>query len=717
MSEHSVVSAHHNSIISRRAGEKNLPKFLLRISLFFVRLFPPDSTGTAAVIRSCLISVRSKLWATYRCRRIYCVDLVLSGVAILLATLIRFGLEPASSELRGYDRLWLTIPALAMVCAVVFPLTGLYQRSWKYASIADLLQIARAVVLASVVFVALMFISTRLDLIPRSVIAIEVLTLVPLMAMARLRSRLGELRNIAPASRPMSQMPDLVPILLVGAGDSAELFLRALARDPNPSYWPVGILDDSEDQHGLMLRGVPILGGYDEFDSILQALEDRGRRPRHLVFTETAGGFNDFAIEALIDRAEKLGLAISRLRPATQLASPRSESKFDVRPIELTDLLERPQKVLDTQTVARFVRGRRVLVTGAGGSIGSELTKQVAALAPAEIIVLDSGEYNLYSIDLELNEKFPHIRHTSYLCNIREAARVQEIFATHQPEIVFHAAALKHVPMVELNPCEGILTNVIGTVNVANAVRRYGALAMVQVSTDKVVNSTSVMGASKRIAELYCQALDLESLQGSGGPRVMTVRFGNVLGSSGSLIPLFKRQIEQGGPLTVTHPEVTRFFMTIREAVELTLQASAHALERRLGRGEIFVLDMGKPVKIMEIASRMIRLAGYVPGRDIPIKIVGLRPGEKLFEELFDSSETKVQSSIAGVLGAVSAPLPLRQLEESLGRLKARAEKGDRAGMFKVMQEFIPNYGRETNEPTRDAADACTPEQAAVALL
>jgi FlaA1/EpsC-like NDP-sugar epimerase len=701
MSEQTVVSSQDPGVLPPRAGEKKLPKFLLLISSFFAQLFPPTATGSAAIIRSRMIGLRSKIWATYRCRRIYCVDLALSGLALSLATLIRFGLEPTSGDYRGYDKLWLTIPALAGVCAVVFPLTGLYQRSWKYASVADLLHIARAVVLASVIFVALMFISTRLELIPRSVIAIEVLTLVPLMAMARLRSRLKELRNVMPTARIASRNPAIVPVLLVGAGDSAELYLRALSRDPNPTYWPVGILDNSEDQHGLMLRGVPILGGYDEFDSILYALEGQGRRPRHLLFTDTAGSFNDLSIEGLIDRAEKLGLAISRLRPATQFASPRSDSKFDVRPIELTDLLERPQTVLDTQAVARLVRGRRVLVTGAGGSIGSELTQQVAALGPEMLVVVDSCEYNIYAIDLELNEKFPNVSRASCLCNVREAGRVNEIFDTYRPEIVFHAAALKHVPMVELNPCEGVLTNVIGTMNVANAVRRSGALAMVQVSTDKVVNSTSVMGASKRLAELYCQALDIESQTGAGGPRVMTVRFGNVLGSSGSLIPLFKRQIAKGGPLTVTHPEVTRFFMTIREAVELTLQASAHALERRLGHGEIFVLDMGKPIKIMEIASRMIKLAGYVPGQDIDIKIVGLRPGEKLFEELFDDSETKVVSPIAGVLGAVSAPTPLRRLEETLARLKRRAEAGDRDGMFSVMQELLPNYRRGAEEADR----------------
>jgi len=248
------------------------------------------------------------------------------------------------------------------------------------------------------------------------------------------------------------------------------------------------------------------------------------------------------------------------------------------------------------------------------------------------------------------------------------------------------------VPMVELNPCEGVLTNVIGTMNIADAVKRTGALAMVQISTDKVVNSTSVMGATKRIAELYCQALDLEGAAALKSPRFMTVRFGNVLGSSGSLIPLFKRQISRGGPLTVTHPEMTRFFMTIREAVELTLQASAHGLEQRVGHGEIFVLDMGQPIRIIDIAQRMIKLAGYVPGQDIGIEFVGLRPGEKLFEELFDSSEQQVPSPIPGVLGAVSAPVPMDVLSQALQRIRECADRGDVSGMFRATRDLLPNY-------------------------
>ena len=335
-----------------------------------------------------------------------------------------------------------------------------------------------------------------------------------------------------------------------------------------------------------------------------------------------------------------------------------------------------------------------MLITGAGGSIGSELTLQVAACEPAEIVLIESTELNLYTIDLELAERFPNIPRSPCLCDVRHAKRVDDIFETHRPELVFHAAALKHVPMVELNPCDGALTNVIGTMNVANATRRVGALAMVQISTDKVVNPTSFMGATKRLAELYCQALDISGFDSHGGPRFMTVRFGNVLGSSGSLIPLFKRQLAKGGPLTVTDEKMTRFFMTIREAVELTLQASAYGLHGEVGQGEIFVLDMGEPIRIIDIARRMIKLSGLKPDTDIEIKIVGLRPGEKLYEELFDTSEKRVPSPVPGVLGAIPSAVQLSILEQSFVRLRQYCEQGDEANVIGVVREIIPAYER-----------------------
>lgn len=638
---------------------------------------------------------------------LYLTDLSLSVLALVLAMIFRFSLDAPFSVPQEFSRLPAAVPMLVLICAVIFPATGLYDRNWRFASIADLMSIVNAGIFSSLTFVFVLFLFNRLESIPRSVVAIEMLLLIPLLAFVRLRFRLDELRPLGfYYSGADINQKEAVPILLVGAGHAADLYLRGLRHDPNARYRPVGFLEDMPTQQGLMLRGIPVLGTLSEFDRVLELLTARGQRPRHVIFTEPLSAFSEGTAQALVDRAEKLGIAYSRLNPATELRNPRTQDRFEVRPIEMTDLLERPQAALDKEAVLRLISGRKVLITGAGGSIGSELTQQIAALRPAELILVENCEYNLYAIDMALAEVHGSIKRTAHICDVRDATRLEKIFTLHQPELVFHAAALKHVPMVELNPCEGILTNVIGSMNVANMAKRVGALAMVQVSTDKVVNSTSVMGISKRLAELFCQALDLDGLAANASPRFMTVRFGNVLGSSGSLIPLFKRQIARGGPLTVTHPDMTRYFMTIREAVELTLQASAYGLERKLGQGEVFVLDMGDPVKIIDIAHRMIRLAGYIPDKDIKIEFVGCRPGEKLFEELFDDSERRVASPVPGVLGAIPNPVPSQLLRDNFSRLGDCAERGDVEGMFEIIGEVLPDNARVASATSRKSADS-----------
>ena len=639
------------------------------------------------------IYLKAAARGVYKNFGLYAMDVCLVGLSLVLATIFRFGLDAPFSPHEEYTGLLRAVPLYMITSLVVFPLTGLYQRNWRYVSIVDLFAIVRAVFLSLLIFGAVLFTVTRLEMTPRSVFAIDFLIIVPLLTAVRLRSRLHEL-NVHSLLRAGTSRRDLLPILLVGAGDEVDIYLRALQNDRNSQYFPVGLLDDSPDQFGMKIRGVSVLGTLADFGNVLRFLEARNCRPRHIVFTKSPSKFSSHGVEQLASHAEALGIAVSRLTSPTELRKTHKLTEFEVRPIELTDLLERAQTALDREAISRLISNRKVLVTGAGGSIGSELTLQVAALNPSELILIDNTELNLYNIDMALLEKFPGVSRLVYLCNIREQGRVNEIFERHRPDLVFHTAALKHVPMVELNPSEGFLTNVTGTMNIAEAAKRTNALAMVQVSTDKVVNPTSVMGLTKRLAELYCQALDLEGKDNPQNSRFMTVRFGNVLGSSGSLIPLFQRQIASGGPLTVTHPEMTRFFMTIREAVELTLRASAHGLEQRLQHGEIFVLDMGEPVKIIDVARRMIRLAGYTPDQDIKIKIIGCRPGEKLHEELFDSSERRVDSSIAGAFGAASIPIDLGVLSAALAELKQAAETGDIHRLFSVAAELLPNYRR-----------------------
>jgi O-antigen biosynthesis protein WbqV len=645
--------------------------------------------------------IRGAVRSVQKYPALYLTDLASVGFALAMALLLRYGVGELSARPETASVLLWSGAQYLTICALVFPLSGLYSRNWKYGSISDLFIILRAVLLTSLLLVSLLFFSTRLTDIPRTVVPMQSLLLIAFLAAARLSFRAEELalrRPVFKSGRSKDAQGDnRIPLLLIGASDAADLYLRALARDPNATYTPVACLDRSEDQTGMSLRGVPIAGRIQDFERVVAELQQQGKQPRHIVFTEAPAAFGEEASDGLLRSAERLGIAVSRLSQMTELKRAKGDNPYELRSIELTDLLERPQAALDREAIGRLVRGRRVLITGAGGSIGSELTAQVAACEPAEIVLIDNTEYNLYAIDMTLTESFPEVPRWSYLCSVRRSQRVEEIFERHRPELVFHAAALKHVPMVQMNPCEGVLTNVVGTMNVANAAKKYGTLAMVQVSTDKVVNSTSVMGATKRLAELYCQALDLNGLETGLGPRFMTVRFGNVLGSSGSLIPLFKRQLARGGPLTVTDANMTRFFMTIREAVELTLQASAYGFEKQLGQGEIFVLDMGEPIKIIDIARRMIRLAGFTPDQEIEIKIIGCRPGEKLFEELFDETDKRTSSPVPGVLGAVPEPIPLPTLRDAFARLQRHSERGNEASVVAVMRELLPRYEHEAD--------------------
>ena len=349
--------------------------------------------------------------------------------------------------------------------------------------------------------------------------------------------------------------------------------------------------------------------------------------------------------------------------------------------------------------MARLVQGRRVLVTGAGGTIGGELARQVAALRPAELVLLDNGEFALWQIDSELAELAPDVARVPVIADIRDAVRIRALCLQYRPELVFHAAALKHVPIVEAHPLEGLLTNAVGTVILAEAARAAGAQAMVLISTDKAVNPTSVMGASKRLAEMYCQALDISGRRGDAGMRCITVRFGNVLGSTGSVVPIFQHQLARGGPLTVTHPEMRRYFMTVREAVGLVLQASwvgAGAQSPEFLRdGGIFVLDMGPPVKILELARQMIRLAGLRPDVDIEIKFTGLRPGEKLFEELFHGHEPAVPTPYPGLLMArprtADAAIVARAIEEIAIACRAGNVTAALAQLGRLIPEFAPD--------------------------
>ncbi|HQT46269.1 MAG TPA: nucleoside-diphosphate sugar epimerase/dehydratase [Acidocella sp.] len=474
--------------------------------------------------------------------------------------------------------------------------------------------------------------------------------------------------------------------VLVGTSETAELFLIAYAQSKVAPYRVVGLMDLSTKHVGQRVHGLDVFGAVGEAQLALERLYEK---PDLLIITapELAGE----ALSELLAAAGRFGMRVLRAPSLTRLAP--AEQKIELQPIAIEDLLNRPSVSLDREGMAGLVAGRRVLVTGAGGSIGAELVRQVAGFAPAEVLLLDHGEFALWQIELEMTERHPKLHRRTVIADIRDARRMAELCLEFRPHLVFHAAALKHVPLVETNPLEGLRTNVLGTKAVADAAAASGAGLMVLISTDKAVNPSSLMGATKRLAEMYCQALDVVARRNSNGMRCVTVRFGNVLGSTGSVVPLFRRQLAQGGPLTVTHPDMQRYFMTVGEAVGLVLEASV------IGRGEagipdggIFVLDMGEPVKILDLAQQMIRLVGLRPEQDIAIRFTGLRPGEKLFEELFHGKEQPVPTGYEGLLMASPRLTDLRLTAAAIGEIEAAATAGDVDAAVAVLARMVPEF-------------------------
>lgn len=616
-------------------------------------------------------------------------DVLMAALSILLAFYLRLGVDGLIAH---KSMLLLAVPVYTLIAAISFKFMGMNKGLWRYASVADLVAILKAATLALAIFLPVMFYLTRLESFPRSVVVIQWVLLVMMLGGPRLIYRAMRDQRVL-KSRGYDETRLHIPVLVVGTGDEAELFIRTAQKDPTGRYKVVGIIDDRRRRMGATIHDVPVMGTPEDLLPIVQKLRRQDRAPQRLIFTDEQMILQQ---KQLADDAEKMGLKLSRLPSLTEFKEGLgNDAALDLKPIAIEDVLGRPQAPLDLEAIKTFIAGRRVIVTGAGGSIGSELVRQIAQFSPSALVLVDNGEYNLYEVDHEILAAYPLLTVTSVLADVRDGALIARVFAQHRPDIVFHAAALKHVPIVELNPSEGILTNVKGTQNVADAAIACGAMAMVQVSTDKAVNPTNIMGATKRLAEYYCQALDL-AMGKEGGQNVrthfMTVRFGNVMGSSGSVVPLFKKQLAKGGPLTVTHPDIKRYFMTTREAVGLILQASSQAVHNNAARGQIFVLDMGEPVKIVDIARRMIRLANLEPDRDIKIIYTGLRPGEKLFEELFDSAETPMPTPTPGTLAAMPRPIELGVLRRVIDQLEGAAKAGITADIYRLLATVIPGY-------------------------
>jgi len=609
-------------------------------------------------------------------------DVIMAALSFGVSMSLRLGdaFDPFNDPLFLTGTLSFTATA-----AVVFVGLRMYRGIWRYASMNDLITLAKAVSVLVLVFSLEMFFFFRLEGVPRSVPIINWFVLLAMLGGPRFLYRMIKDRrfdwHLNLDARPK------IPVLLVGAGDEADLFIRAASRSSTTPYRPVGILAESPGRVGRHIHNVTVLGTVAELETIVRSLSGDAR-PQRLVLTKDDIKGADVA--DLLTTAQNLGMTIARMPRMDELKSGAVD-EVRTRPIAIEDLLGRPQQPLNRAAVADLVKNKRVLITGAGGSIGSELARQVAALGPQSLVLVENSEFALYLIDREMVDHHPDIPRHAVIADVRERARIDQVFARHQPQLVFHAAALKHVPLVEDNPFEGMLTNALGTRNVADACEAAAVAVMVMISTDKAVNPTNIMGATKRIAESYVQALDLRRGQ-APGTRFVTVRFGNVLGSTGSVVPLFQKQLAAGGPLTVTHPDMTRYFMTIREAVELVLQASAFGVSGHDTDGKLFVLDMGEPVKIVELARQMIRLAGLQPDRDIAIAFTGTRPGEKLFEEIFHGAEAPVPTAAAGILLAAPRAQDLPAVRAVLDQLAVAIHNEDRPALMAALSKLVPEY-------------------------
>ena len=600
------------------------------------------------------------------------LDGLLAAVAVPLA---QFLAAPSGDPM---EPLW-AIPwgaAALLLAGIPFRLSVQY---WRFAAVGDLLGVVAASIGAAALFPVVLHEAGVLP-VTAAFPAIHALVLMVLLSVPRVAYRLMQ--------ESPTRTGEAQSVLLAGAGEGADLFLRALAADRAAPWQVVGLLSLGRSQTGRRIQGHPILGGLDEAASVLARLRAEERLPASVVVTEP-----DFAgprLAVLMEVAEREGLRVFRAPRLTALDPAGGAAVAELKPVVIEDLLNRPQVPLDRAGMARLIQGSRVLVTGAGGSIGAELARQVAGLGPELLVLLDNGEYALWQIDLELAEQCPAVARRAVVADVRDAGRIAAVMADLRPDLVFHAAALKHVPIVEANPLEGILTNAIGTRIVADAARAAGARAMVVISTDKAVNPSSVMGASKRLAEMYCQALDIA---GRGAMRCVTVRFGNVLGSTGSVVPLFQRQLARGGPLTVTHPDMRRYFMTVREAVGLVLQASVVGSDAAApAQGGIFVLDMGEPVKIVDLARQMIRLAGLRPDIDVAIRFTGLRPGEKLYEELFHGQEPPVPTGHPGLLMATPRTSDPAIVGRGLDELAASCLAGQGRIALAQLARLVPEF-------------------------
>jgi len=633
-------------------------------------------------------------------------DIVMTTIALFVSFFLRWGQFEFLARL---DRIVIVCAVTVPLAALAYWLVGLHRLPWRFVSMPDLTRIAIAVTVPAVFLALVDFFGRGAVIVPRTVPVIYWLAQVALLAGPRVLYRAHRNRR---SDRRAFRGGYRMPVLVAGVGEQAEQLLRRLRHDHVSSLEPVGLLTPKERYLGNSIQGVPIIGGFADLDETLRRLEARGRKPRRLVLTRDV--LENEGVDALVASARRLGLATVRVSEAmTQVGE---EAAVKLAPVAIDDLLGRSAREMDLSAVRALVGGRRVLVTGAGGSIGSELCRQILDMEPASLLLLDHSELALWSIAKELRVRGPESDVRQHLGSVNDERDLAEAFGSFRPELVFHAAALKHVDLVEAHPVAAAATNTLGTRAVARLAREVGAACAVFISTDKAVDPVSVLGATKRAGELVFAAADRSGRAAGEPTRFLSVRFGNVLGSSGSVIPLFTEQLRAGGPITVTHPDVERYFMTISEAVTLVLMASAEGA-RTADVSPVYVLDMGKPVKIVDLARRMIRLAGLEPEVDVEIVFTGLRPGERLRESLESVGEELHPTKVPGVRAAASREVEPDALQSRLGRLQGTVEAHDAPGVVAALRALVADYRPAAQPALPSGTEAETADEARSARL
>jgi FlaA1/EpsC-like NDP-sugar epimerase len=618
-------------------------------------------------------------------------DLLATAVAVVLTFYIRFEGPLFYGKLAG---LKVILPFFLLFAAVVYFIFGMHRNKWRFTSVPDIYNIFRVSTVLAVSLLTLDYVLLSPSFYGTFFFGKITILLYWFLQMFFLGGSRVAYRYFQYARAIQRvKIADATPTLMLGRAADAEVLLRSIESGAVKKIWPVGILSPSPADRGQAIRGIPVLGDIDDLERVVADLATRGTRVTRLVLAPSALS-PEARPESILMRARRLGLTLSQLPTFDAGTTP-----VQLAPVAVEDLLLRPSVRIDYSRLEAFVTGKSIVVTGGGGSIGSEICNRIVAFGVSRLLVIENSEPALHAVMEVLKSSDSAAEISGRIADIRDRQRIMSLIAQFKPDIVFHAAALKHVPLLELDWDEGIKTNVLGSINVADAAAAAGCAAMVMISTDKAIEPVSVLGATKRIAEMYCEALDEEfGRHGGNGKRAMrliSVRFGNVLASNGSVVPKFKAQIEAGGPVTVTHPDMVRYFMTIREACDLVVTAASHALAPERHDVSVYVLNMGQPVKIVDLAERIIRLSGLEPGRDIKITFTGIRPGERLHEILFASHEETSDIGIPGIVAAKPVRPTLEEIRGWVGKLEQALLRNERTVTYNILRDAVPEFRGE----------------------